>query len=105
MATTVLSPVPPTKVGGSSDLGDISKVTPLGAFGWPTAGLGTSLHTWAVTACGGMSIGERCSLDAARILAGMGYDLMTGPRSAKRPRPISPAGWRSPSMRRSCRPR
>jgi aminobenzoyl-glutamate utilization protein B len=79
MATTVMPPVPPTKVGGSSDLGDVSKVTPLGAFGWPTAGLGTSLHTWAITACGGMSIGDRASLDTARILAGAGYDLMTDP--------------------------
>jgi aminobenzoyl-glutamate utilization protein B len=79
LATSVLPRVGPTKVGGSSDLGDISKVTPLGVFGWPTAGLGTSLHTWAVTACGGMSIGDRASLDTARILAGAGYDLMTDP--------------------------
>lgn len=79
MATAVLPPVPPTKVGGSSDLGDVSKVKPLGVVGWPTAGLGTSLHTWAITACGGMSIGDRASLDTARILAGVGYDLMTEP--------------------------
>lgn len=79
LATEVLAPLPPTRVGGSSDLGDVSKVTPLGVFGWPTAGLGTSLHTWAITACGGMSIGDRASLDTARILAGMGYDLMTNP--------------------------
>jgi aminobenzoyl-glutamate utilization protein B len=79
MATSVAPPVPPMKVGGSSDLGDISKVTPLGAFGWPTVGLGTSLHTWAVTACAGMSIGDRASLDTARILAGAGHDLMTDP--------------------------
>ncbi len=77
MATSVLPPLGPMPVGGSSDMGDVSKVTPLGAFGWPTAGLGTSLHTWAITACGGMSIGDRASLDTARILAGMGYDLMT----------------------------
>jgi len=79
LATSVLPRVGPTRVGGSSDLGDISKVTPLGVFGWPTAGLGTSLHTWAITACGGMSIGDRASLDTARILAGAGYDLMTDP--------------------------
>jgi aminobenzoyl-glutamate utilization protein B len=79
LATSVLPRVGPTKVGGSSDLGDISKVTPLGVFGWPTAGLGTSLHTWAITACGGMTIGDRASLDTARVLAGAGYDLMTDP--------------------------
>jgi aminobenzoyl-glutamate utilization protein B len=79
LATQVLPIVGPTKVGGSSDLGDISKVTPLGVFGWPTAGLGTSLHTWAITACGGMEIGDRAALDTARILAGAGYDAMTDP--------------------------
>lgn len=46
-------------------------------FGWPTAGLGTSLHRWAVTACGGTTIGDRASPDTARILAGTGFDLMT----------------------------
>lgn len=79
MATSVLPKIGPTKVGGSSDLGDISKVVPLGVFGWPTAGLGTSLHTWAITACGGMSIGDRASMDTARVLAGAGYDAMTDP--------------------------
>lgn len=79
LVTTVMPKIGPTKVGGSSDLGDISKVVPLGVFGWPTAGLGTSLHTWAITACGGMSIGDRASIDAARILAGAGYDAMTQP--------------------------
>lgn len=77
LVTNVLPPVGPRAVGGSSDLGDISKVTPLGVFGWPTVGVGTSLHTWAVTACGGTSIGDSASLDTARILAGMGFDLMT----------------------------
>lgn len=86
MATQVLPVVGPVKVGGSSDLGDVSKVTPLGVFGWPTVGLGTSLHTWAVTAAGGMSIGDRASLDTARILAGMGHDVMAdaGMRDAAR---------------------
>ena len=77
MATSVLPFIPETSAGGSSDLGDVSKITPLGIFGWPTAGLGTGLHTWAITACAGMSIGDRASLDAARILAGIGHDLMT----------------------------
>ena len=77
LVTSVLPVIGPMKVGGSTDLGDISKVTPLGVFGWPTVGLGTSLHTWAITAAGGMSIGDKASLDTARILAGMGLDVMT----------------------------
>jgi len=86
LATQVLPKIGPTKVGGSSDLGDISKVVPMAAFGWPTAGMGTSLHTWAITACGGMSIGDRAALDTARILAGAGFDAVTDPdflRAAK----------------------
>jgi aminobenzoyl-glutamate utilization protein B len=76
LATFVLPFIPETPVGASSDLGDVSKITPLGVFGWPTAGLGTGLHTWAITACGGSTIGDRASLDTARILAGIGHDLM-----------------------------
>lgn len=79
LATQVLPKIGRTKVGGSSDLGDISKVVPMAVFGWPTAGQGTSLHTWAITACAGMSIGDRASVDTARILAGAGYDAMTDP--------------------------
>lgn len=79
LATAVLDPLGPTTTGALTDLGDVSKVTPLAAFGWPTMGIGTPLHTWAVTACAGTSIGDRASLDTARILAGMGYDLMTDP--------------------------
>lgn len=77
LATSVLPILPEIRAGASSDLGDVSKVAPLGVFGWPTVGVGTSLHTWAVTACGGMSIGDRAALDTARILAGVGHDLMT----------------------------
>lgn len=77
LATSVLPPLGPLRVGGGTDVGDVSWVAPVGIFGWPSFGIGTSLHTWAVTACGGMSIGDRASLDTARILAGMGYDVMT----------------------------
>lgn len=77
LATGVLPVMGPVRVGGGTDVGDVSWITPVGIFGWPSFGLGTSLHTWAVTACGGMSIGDRASLDTARILAGMGFDLMT----------------------------
>ena len=77
LATVVLPVMGALRVGGGTDVGDVSWVAPVGIFGWPSFGIGTSLHTWAVTACGGMSIGDRASLDTARILAGMGYDVMT----------------------------
>lgn len=63
--------------GGSTDIGDISYQTPCGVFAWPTLPLNIGLHTWPVTACGGMSIGDKASLNTARILAAAGFDLMT----------------------------
>ncbi|MBN8993956.1 MAG: amidohydrolase [Rhizobiales bacterium] len=63
--------------GGSTDVGDVSYQAPTAIFAWPTMPLGVSLHTWPVTACGGMSIGDKGSLNTARIMAAAGYDLMT----------------------------
>ena len=75
MATDVMPVLGEITAGGSTDVGDISWVVPTGLFGWPTLPLGVSLHTWPVTACGGMSIGDKASLATARILAGAGHDL------------------------------
>lgn len=63
--------------GASTDIGDISYQTPCGVFAWPTLPLNIGLHTWPVTACAGMSIGDKASLNTARILAAAGFDLMT----------------------------
>ncbi|UFN50929.1 hypothetical protein LPC08_10100 [Roseomonas sp. OT10] len=63
--------------GGSTDVGEVSYQAPVGVFAWPTMPLGVGLHTWPVTACGGMSIGDKGSLNTARILASAGYELMT----------------------------
>lgn len=79
MATNVMPILGEITAGGSTDVGDISWVVPTGLFGWPSLPLGVSLHTWPVTACGGMSIGDKASLATARILAGAGHDLMTQP--------------------------
>jgi aminobenzoyl-glutamate utilization protein B len=79
MATTVMPLLKEVKVGGSSDVADVSWNTPVVLFGWPTHPLGVSAHTWAVTACGGMSIGDKASLASAAILAAIGYDLLTEP--------------------------
>lgn len=63
--------------GGSADVRGVSHQTPAGIFGWPTLPLGIGLHTWPVTACAGMSIGDKASIATARILAGAGFDRMT----------------------------
>jgi aminobenzoyl-glutamate utilization protein B len=79
LATRVLPIIGEITAGGSTDVADISWITPVGIFGWPTLPLGVSLHTWPVTACGGMSIGDKASLNTARIMAGAGFDIMTTP--------------------------
>jgi aminobenzoyl-glutamate utilization protein B len=77
MATQPLPFIGAASAGGSTDIGDISYQTPAGVFAWPTLPLNIGLHTWPVTACGGMSIGDKGSLNTARILAAAGFDLMT----------------------------
>ncbi|NOT56918.1 MAG: amidohydrolase [Deltaproteobacteria bacterium] len=77
MATNVILVPTEKTVGGGTDVGDVSWVTPTCAFGFPTLPLGVSLHTWAATACGGMSIGVKGGIAAAAIMAATGYELMT----------------------------
>lgn len=77
LATEPLPFLEDVQAGASSDLGDVSYIVPTGVFGWPTMPRNIGLHTWPVTACGGMSIGDKGSLKTARILAACGYDLMT----------------------------
>jgi aminobenzoyl-glutamate utilization protein B len=86
MAARVLPILGDIAAGGSTDVGDVSWNTPTLIFAWPSLPQGVGLHTWAVTACGGMSIGDRASLATARILAGAGYDLLrdAGLRAAAR---------------------
>ena len=77
LATAVLPIIGEKTTGGGSDCGDVSYNTPLSVFGWPSLPLGVALHTWGVTACGGMSIGDKASIASAKIMAGIGHDLMT----------------------------
>lgn len=79
LATRVAPMIQDAKFGASSDVADVSWNTPVAVFGWPTFPLGVNLHTWAVTACGGTSIGDKGSLAAAAILAAVGHELLTEP--------------------------
>lgn len=65
--------------GASTDVGDVSYLTPTMGVSVPTVPQGISMHTWAATACHGMSIGLKGAVHAARVLAGMGLDLVTDP--------------------------
>ncbi|MBI5914287.1 MAG: amidohydrolase [Bacteroidetes bacterium] len=61
--------------GGSTDVGDVSWVTPEIGMVATTAPTKTPWHSWAVVACGGMSIGHKGMLYASKALALTMVDL------------------------------
>ena len=72
-------PLPHFEMGGSSDVGDVSwNVPTMGAVysSWP---VGVAPHQWGCTACNGMSIGQKATINAAKVLAATGLDLLTKP--------------------------
>jgi aminobenzoyl-glutamate utilization protein B len=63
----------------STDSGDVSWVTPLATLNTATWVPGTSAHTWQATAAGGMSIGLKGMVVAAKTLALAVAQLYTDP--------------------------
>ncbi|MEQ8994013.1 MAG: peptidase dimerization domain-containing protein, partial [Pseudomonadales bacterium] len=61
---------------GSTDVGDVSWTVPTVGFGTATWVPGTPAHSWQAVAAGGMSIGHRGMLLAARLLAMTTADLL-----------------------------
>ena len=61
--------------GGSTDVGDVSYVVPVVRLRATTAPKGTPWHSWAVVACGGMSIGHKGMAYAAKALSMTMVDL------------------------------
>ena len=70
----------PAPRGGSTDVGDISWVVPEIRLGVTTAPKDTPWHSWAVVACGGMSIGHKGLVFAAKALAMTMVDLYENPK-------------------------
>jgi aminobenzoyl-glutamate utilization protein B len=63
--------------GGSTDVCEVSYITPQGGFSIATAAKSVPWHSWATTACHGMSAGVKGAQAAARVLALTGVDLLT----------------------------
>lgn len=61
--------------GGSTDVGDVSWNVPTIRLRATTAPKGTPWHSWAVVACGGMSIGHKGMLYASKALSMTMVDL------------------------------
>lgn len=71
---------------GSTDVGDVSWITPtvsVWATCWP---MGIPAHSWGITATGAMSIGHKGMLYAAKTLALTAVDLLIEPAHLERAR-------------------
>lgn len=75
--------IQPFKTGGffpaSTDVGDITWVVPTVGLGTATWVPGAPAHSWQAVATGGMSIGQKAMLNAAKTIALTGADLFNNP--------------------------
>jgi aminobenzoyl-glutamate utilization protein B len=65
--------------GGSTDVGDVSWVVPTAGLSTATWVPGTAAHSWQAVAAGGMSIGSKGMMIAAKTIAGTAMDLFDSP--------------------------
>ena len=83
--------------GGSTDVADVSWVVPTGGMRSATWVPGTAAHSWQATAAGGMGIGNKGMVVAAKTLAMTGIDIFTRPdlvrRVTEEHRSRIPEGW------------
>ncbi|NRB51011.1 MAG: amidohydrolase [Saprospiraceae bacterium] len=68
--------------GGSTDVGDISWVVPTAGMSAATWVPGTSAHSWQAVAAGGMSIGHKGMLVAAKTIALSAIEIIQNPELA-----------------------
>ncbi|SEL99984.1 aminobenzoyl-glutamate utilization protein B [Aquimarina amphilecti] len=81
---STINPLEETKEhpgGGSTDVGDVSWNVPNINLGVTTAPKDTPWHSWAVVACGGMSIGHKGMLYASKAMAMTMTDLYENPEA------------------------
>lgn len=64
---------------GSTDVGDVSWLTPTAQFNAATFPIGSPGHSWQNVSCGATSIGDKGLLYAGKVLAGAAVDLFTKP--------------------------
>jgi aminobenzoyl-glutamate utilization protein B len=97
MQTTLVNPpsidtvktIEPYKIeleggGGSTDVSDISWVTPTVGLGTATFVPGSAGHSWQNVAAAGSSIGVKGAVNAAKTLALTGADLFSNPDIVKK---------------------
>ena len=62
---------------GSTDVGDVSYITPTAQFTTACAPIPVSAHTWQSCSCYGTSVGTKGMIRAGEAMALTGYDLFT----------------------------
>ena len=71
---------------GSTDVGDVSWLTPTAQFTAVTWPSGSPGHSWQNVSCGKTGISHKGLLMAAKVLAAAAADLMTNPEILKQAR-------------------
>jgi aminobenzoyl-glutamate utilization protein B len=61
---------------GSTDVGDVSWITPTMEFYTATSPIAVQGHSWQDVACNGMGLGHKSLLFSAKVMAGAGLDLI-----------------------------
>ncbi len=71
---------------GSTDVGDVSQITPLSMLNTTCIPTGTSGHCWGTVASSGSSIGHKGMLHAAKIMAVAAMDCFSKPEIVQKAR-------------------
>ncbi len=74
---TPLDPEPEAPFGGSTDVAEVSWITPTVGFRMATTAQSVPWHSWAVTACQASDGGIRGAVVATKLIAVTGVDLLT----------------------------
>ena len=77
-----IEPLPAEEVpaqGGSTDVAEVSRIAPTAKISVASAPLDAPWHAWPVVAAGGMSIGHKSMLTAAKTLAATAVELAVSP--------------------------
>lgn len=82
--------LPPLDAGevetGSTDVGDVSQITPLSMLGTACFTTASAGHSWGITAASGVSIGHKGMLHAAKTMALAAMDCFSSPEILARVR-------------------
>jgi len=71
---------------GSTDVAEVSWLTPTTSLGVAFTPQGTPGHHWSAVACGGMSIGHKCLAVAAKVMAASCLDFLAQPETIQKMR-------------------